>query len=99
MSKKDWERRHTKRRVMERYGLTVNRCVRIQMVKQIQKGTGKFVERRSKARTVWYVKIGNDYVKVVYDKDRHEILTALPQKKRFEDHKYKRERWRDGSFK
>lgn len=72
------QRAHAKRRLRERYGLTVNRHDLCALVSLIQGGQGRMVLRQSNRVTVWEVPFQDQLLRVVYDSLRHEIVTALP---------------------
>ena len=80
MSKAKSYRRHAKKRLLERYGLKVNRNILRQIVGKIQKNKVEVIGKSSNSRTLFYVWIDNVKIKVVYDKKRKEIVTALPIK-------------------
>jgi hypothetical protein len=72
------QRVHAKRRAYERYGLTLNRLDLRGMVQQIQGGRAVFVERESLRLTRWIVVVHDLHVTVVFDAQRHAIVTCLP---------------------
>lgn len=78
-TKKDAERLHARKRASERYGIELNSKLRSNAVDQIQKGTAQFLCRESHRVTVWNVSINDILARVVYDSQRHEIITFLPQ--------------------
>jgi hypothetical protein len=73
------QRRHAKRRAQERFGLEVNHEQYRELVRQIQVGKAQFIERQFRSRTHWWVTIDGKQARVVYDKDRHTIITFLPE--------------------
>lgn len=77
-SKRKAQRRHAKRRALERYGMVVGEHTLDDMVRKIQRGEGEFVERQSHRVTLWKV----DGRRVVYDKVRKTIVSFLPDSER-----------------
>lgn len=77
MSKKLAERAHGKRRLFERFGLSLNRQQLRDLVWQIRNSTGVFVRRQSNTRSHWIVTHEGKDLYVVYDNHRQEIVTAL----------------------
>lgn len=81
------QRDHFKRRMMERYGLTVNRHEYRFMVEMIQNGEAEFIEKQSNRVSAFWLNltvddgVGNSEivrVRVIYDKLRKTLVTALP---------------------
>ena len=71
-------REHSKRRASERYQVSLSGKDLRGIVKLIQDGKGKFVERRSLDRSTWEVKYNEQILKVVYSKRHKTIVTVLP---------------------
>jgi len=78
---------HSRRRVLERYGVTLTRALVEDIIRQIRDGRGRFVEKQSVRLSVWDVLLvqkGEDDVvneriaRVVYDKTRGQLVTAIP---------------------
>ena len=76
---------HTKRRLRERYGITLKVCeirelaVRIKNpAKQPEESRPVFLARQSVRLTVWAVPFGGNRLILVYDGLRGTITTALP---------------------
>lgn len=78
MNKKKAEQRHSKRRAQERYGLDLTKAIRDALRGKIKKQKGKFLYRRSRRVSVWQVTHQAETYKIVYDKQRKEIVTFLP---------------------
>jgi hypothetical protein len=72
------QRKHAKRRALERYGLGLGRSDIAEVVKKIQAGEAVFVEKQSGRVSVWDVEVGGKTARVVYDKLRKNIATFLP---------------------
>lgn len=77
LTKAEAERRHAKRRARIRFDIPLNRELRIQIISFIQRGKTIVVEERSLRTPTHLLKIDGRLVAVVYDKDRHEIVTVL----------------------
>jgi len=81
-SKKKSERLHARRRARERYGIEVGNHTRRKIIQAIQGGRSKAVRRTSTNKTVHDVTLDDGFtVRVVYDKERKEIVTFLPLEK------------------
>lgn len=81
LSKKLAERRHSVRRALQRYKIELTRDRRKNIIKLIQNGEGHLIERQSRRLSLWSVNVpglGCGTVKVIYDKNRKEIVTFLP---------------------
>ena len=70
---------HAKAAAEERYGVTLNKEARREIVHKIQTGKADFVSRTSNNRTLWKVDHEETSLNVVYDKARHALCTVLPQ--------------------
>lgn len=77
-TKSELQREHAKKRAMERYGLTLNREQYGELVKKIQRGNARLMQKQSLRVSVWEIEIRGFKVLVVYDKKRHNIVTFLP---------------------
>lgn len=77
LSKIKAQRVHFKRRVDKRFGIEINRHKHREIVQTIQNGKAKLVGRQSNRLTVWMVEIQGSEVKVVYDKLRKTLVTAM----------------------
>lgn len=76
-SKSKDQQKHFKRRALERFGLHVDKNQYAEIIRMIQAGEGKFVEKQSKRVTVWELEIDDETMRVVYDKHRKTVVTAL----------------------
>lgn len=77
-SKRDAQRRHARRRALERYGLELGAGTRARILEAIHTGRSKLVQRQSHRVVVHDVKLDGRTVRVVYDKSRGELVTFLP---------------------
>jgi hypothetical protein len=70
---------HAKRRAAERYGLNLTQDVHRAIVKIIQERGGKLqAQRQSNSRTIFTLPYDGNWLKVVYDKVHHNLVTILP---------------------
>ncbi len=69
---------HAKKRASERYGITLTKDSYRVLCKMIQDGQGKCLGKQSNRLTVWKLQLAEFPVNVVYDKERHTIVTFLP---------------------
>jgi hypothetical protein len=77
-TKADAQIYHALQRAKERYSINLSIDDYLDLVRQIQNGEAKFVERQSNRVTLFEIQIKNFAVVVVYDKKRHVIVTFLP---------------------
>lgn len=78
INKADAQIHHALQRAKERYSINLSIDDYLDLVRQIQAGHAKFVERQSNRITLFEIRIRNFTVVVVYDKKRHVIVTFLP---------------------
>jgi hypothetical protein len=78
MVKKQSERIHFKHRINERYGMEINRFDCRKILDKIQNGEYKFIARLSQNRKEYVVDHSGIKIRLIYDKARHELITALP---------------------
>ncbi len=71
-------RRHATLRAAERYGLVYDRDLRAQLLAAIRHGDSIVVERQSNRVRVHDISFDGRTVRVVYDRERREIVTFLP---------------------
>jgi catabolite regulation protein CreA len=76
--KKYDQRIHFKKRVKQRYDLEINRFVYQQLVDQIQDGQAEFIQKQSNRISVFWVMYDDIRIRVIYDKSRKTLVTALP---------------------
>lgn len=77
MSKTEALRKHAKKRLAQRLGMTVNRHDLRAMVGLIQSNKAIFLERQSNRVTLWELEYGGEKFVAAYDKNRKVIITAL----------------------
>jgi len=71
------ERKHAKRRFLERFGFRIGTEVLQGLVQALQKGKLKHKRKQSNTRSLWYATIHEFPVIVVYDKNTKEIVTVM----------------------
>lgn len=71
------QREHFKKRLFERFGLTINRYKYKEIVDKIQNNQAKRIETQSRRLTLYLVEIQGIPVKVVYDHQRKTVVTTL----------------------
>lgn len=71
------ERKHAKRRMVERFGIPIGDETIREIVAAIQKGTATFIAKQSNRVTLWELKIHDQLARVAYDKHTKEIITVL----------------------
>jgi hypothetical protein len=79
MDKKEALRIHARNRAKERYGISYNRHDRRNIIDMIEKNDIEviFVKKESKRVSVYYVRYKDQDLKIVYDRNRMEIVTFL----------------------
>jgi hypothetical protein len=83
LSKAASEFRHAQRRAKERYGIELNKDRYMQLCTQVKDGKGQYLGKQSLRLSVWRIDAQDDSGKavrpvVIYDKQRHRIVTFLP---------------------
>lgn len=76
------QRIHARKRALQRYNIDINRNDIEEIIKKINSGEAKFIEKQSLRVSIWFVEIKGKKVKVVYDKLRKTIASFLPIKER-----------------
>jgi hypothetical protein len=71
------QKKHTIRRLMERYGLEINDNEYEQLCNIIKKDKGEFVKKITLRVTVWDVMFKKKKIRLLYDKNRCTVITAL----------------------
>ena len=71
------ERKHAKRRFLERFGFPVGDDTLRGIVALIQKGAAGFHRKDSNRVTLWNVLIHGFPARVAYDKNTKEIITVM----------------------
>ncbi len=69
---------HAQKRLKERYGLDLTEAEYRSLGKKIRRGKAEFIKRQSLRVTHWNVDFKDQKIRVVYDKIRHQVITALP---------------------
>lgn len=69
---------HFKQRASERYRVELNHEGRRKIVSDIKNGKAEFVRSQSNRVTHWKVNVDGVTMYVLYDKERHSLITALP---------------------
>lgn len=85
MGKKLAQRKHAKRRALERYDLALNRDDLRAWVKQIQEGQARKLEQQSLRVGKYVITHQGQEVVVIYDRHRKTIVTCLPPKEQDAD--------------
>lgn len=78
MTKTESERIHTKRRALERFGITLTTLDIKRIVKNIQDSKYEFLCRDSHRVSKWKVDLNGQTVCAVYDRDRKNLITVMP---------------------
>jgi hypothetical protein len=73
------QRKHALRRIRERYGISLSQEEYWNIVRQIQTGKAKFVERQSCRVTLFRVTVRDIAIVVSYDKNTHQVSTFLSE--------------------
>jgi hypothetical protein len=78
---------HTRKRIKERYGIVIDEIQYRQLSKLIRRCSqiAKFIKRSSNTRTIYEIPFMEKILLVVYDTNRHGIITALPNEKRMDN--------------
>lgn len=72
------ERAHTKLRLAQRYGLSVNGPELFRMAKLIAHGHATLLHRQSRHVGHWLLLYRGQALRLVFDGQRRSIITALP---------------------
>jgi hypothetical protein len=68
---------HAKSKLKKRFGMTLTKERRAEIIDNIQMGRYKLVLKQSRRVSIWQAEIENRLMHIVYDKDRHQIVTFL----------------------
>ena len=79
-AKKKSQYQHTQRRACERYGLTIGPKAYNELCQKIKDQNCVFLEKQSNRVSMFAVKMDQQWIPVIYDKERHSVVTFLPQK-------------------
>lgn len=74
MSKKKAVKKHFQRRSLERIGVLLNEA---ELVRKIQNQELEFIERQSNRKTVYRLEYLGNFYRIIYDKNRKQIITVL----------------------
>lgn len=77
MKKKTCQNSHARRRALERFGLNMGPVRHAKLVRDVQSGAARFVERQSNRVTVWDADLDGHTVRIIYDGSRKQIVTFL----------------------
>ncbi|RZL04005.1 MAG: hypothetical protein EOP36_02390 [Rubrivivax sp.] len=72
------ERSHTKRRLAERYGLEVSSDDLFKMAKALAHGQATLIAKQSRGVDHWLLDYQGLQLRLVFDRQRRSIITALP---------------------
>lgn len=75
------QRRHAAKRAEERYGCSLNRKIQDILVAAIQSGDSsraKHLEKQSNRISIWVVRYNDNYLPLVYDRNRKVVVSVLP---------------------
>lgn len=72
------ERSHTRKRLAERYGLELSSDEIFQMAKAIAHGQGVLLAKQSRHVVHWHLDYQGQALRLVFDRQRRAIITALP---------------------
>jgi hypothetical protein len=77
-TKADAQRIHAERRCFERYGAHLTDVMHEALVRQIQRGDAKLLEKQSLRLSLYRVSWEGEPMRVVYDRNRKTLVTFLP---------------------
>lgn len=76
-------RLHARQRAVQRYGVSISEKKRREIINLIHSGNiNWFVRRRSVRVTEWEIPLDGEVFRVLYDKNRKEIVTFLPHREK-----------------
>jgi hypothetical protein len=81
LTKRQAERIHAKRRAKERFNMELTPEMRDKIIGKIRQGKAILVERQSLRTSKYMLVVSDQLVLVIYDKNRHEIVTLLEPNK------------------
>ena len=78
---------HAMRRAAERCGIAMTHELHARLVRDIQSpdSDAHFIRKRTNRVSLWLVTISGERWRVVYDKNRQQIVTVLPKRKEDND--------------
>lgn len=77
--------RHAKHRCLERFDIQLTDHEYWKLCQQIRSGKSKILHKQSNRISVHLIKLRDQEVNVVYDKQRGTIVTFLPNGERYDD--------------
>lgn len=77
-TKTENQKRHAKRRALQRFGIELTDEKRQNILNQINSGKSRLVRRQSHRVAIHEVTLDGVLIHVVYDKHRKEVVTLLP---------------------
>jgi len=78
-SRTNKQRNHSKRRFRQRYGIDFNQQMRQEFRRLIQSNQCVLVEKQSNRISIWDVTYEGNVYRIVYDKQRKNVVTVLPE--------------------
>lgn len=76
-NKAECQKRHFKRRMQERFGLSITDAVYYQMRGQVKNGGAKFLRKTNNRLSVFELTFQGHTMRVVYDSVNKTLVTAL----------------------
>lgn len=80
LPKKQAQAYHMRARALQRYGIFLNRDLRVGIIDAIQNSKSVYVRDMNNRLTLHFVKVKGQVLPVVYDKSRQSIATVLPER-------------------
>lgn len=77
MNKRQSQRQHAKRRFQERFGIELNKAKRQEIVGMIRGHKATFILHQTNRMSLWDVTTDHQVIRVAFDKNRGEIVTAM----------------------
>ena len=77
ISKRKGQIRHFKQRCLNRFGTSISSKSIDKIIEEIRGGRAKLIRRRSLRVATYEVEYNDQKIKVVYDKQRKTLVTAL----------------------
>jgi hypothetical protein len=79
--KKKSQKQHAQKRAIQRYGVPIGPKTYNELCQKVQKQGPEcvFLERQSNRVSMFAVILEGNWVPIIYDKQRHTIVTFLPQ--------------------
>ena len=75
---KEWsQNRHARKRFQQRFGVILTKDLKTRILNLIHKGYASFVEKQSNRISLFDIEVEGQKIRVVYDKIRKNIVSAL----------------------